>query len=153
MKAWSLTNNNIPTNAEIIAAINYFTDSVMEDRLSLLDKNHVIYDESTLIAFIDEGLVVAVGRQKYPILDAHFPLTAHEVLVVGYVSIHNDIRFVVYDPWPVNEGEVSFFSYEKLVNGRNNQPGEENDISIWIDSVVINTDYANTTIPYYFDQD
>jgi hypothetical protein len=145
--------NDPGTDDEIISAIDYFIDSVGGDSLNLLSNNHRIYDKTTLVEFFDDGFVVAIGRGKYLILNVNFQFTAHETLVVGYVLINDDIRFVVYDPSPVNEGKVSLFSYEKLVNGRNSQLGEESDISIWIDSVVIDTDYSSITIPYYFDQD
>ena len=143
--------NEAGTNAEIIMAINYYISSVSGTSLSLSSKYHNIYTESTLVDFLDDGYVVAIGRGWYTnISDPDSINGAHETLIVGYVEQAGELWFIVHDPWPVNSGETYLMSYEKMVNGRNPQSGESADTGIWIDCVVINTTYSNNTIDYYF---
>ena len=140
------------TNAEIMSAINYLISGISSASLSLQSKTHNIYSESTLIKFLDDGYVVAVGRGWFTnINDSTSMSGAHETLIIGYAESNGKIWFIVHDPLPVNNGESYLMSYEKLVNGRNAQFWETTDRGVWIDCIVINTLYSNETIPYYFE--
>ena len=114
-------------------------------------KYHNIYDESTLINFLDDGCVVAIGRGTYTDINDPSSLNgAHETLIIGYAVLDGKNWFIVHDPLPLFQGETYLMSYEKMVNGRNPQGNETSDMGIWIDCVVINTTYCNNTISYYF---
>ena len=74
------------------------------------------------------------------------------MVVSGYVYIDGECSLIIHDPLPVNDGEIYFISHQKLVNGRNPSTNEYANMWIWEDSIVINTSYATSTIPYYFGQ-
>ena len=110
-----------------------------------------IYTESTLMSFLDDGYVGAIGRGWYEdIEDSESIDGAHEILVIGYTLINGKTWFIVHDPSPILIGKTDLMSYEKMVNGRNPQGDEEPDTGIWIDCVVIDTIYSDNTITYYF---
>ena len=76
----------------------------------------------------------------------------HVILIFGYVIIDTQIWLLIKNPGPINEGRTEMISYEKLCNGNDYIQNEKQDNWIWESSIVINTSYANNTIPYYFNQ-
>ena len=81
------------------------------------------------------------------------PKIGHMTLIFGYVIIGTEIRFLVRNSAPVNEGETEMISYNKLCNGNDYIQGEEEaDNYVWDGVIVVETTYANDTIPYYYDQ-
>ncbi len=132
-------------------AIQYYIGNISGASINSVYKDYFIYSETNLKRFLDDGYVVYISRGWYDdINDPNSSDSGHATLIYGYVVIGTEYRFLVRDPWPVNEGETYMMSYEKLCNGRNCQPDETADTGVWRGSVVYNTSYSNNTIPYHF---
>jgi hypothetical protein len=77
----------------------------------------------------------------------------HAVLIIGYIYIDGQCRFIVQDPMPEDVGATKICSYQYLVNGADALPNDPKDTywtGIWEEVIVVTTDYAHDTIPYYF---
>lgn len=110
-----------------------------------------IYEESTMQQFLNDGHVIYVSIGWYSnIYDENSRYDGHAILITGYVTINGDCRFIVEDPWPVDEGEMYTISYEKLVNGRNYQQYEKANNGVWECTMVANTSYSGSYISGYF---
>ena len=77
------------------------------------------------------------------------------MIVCGYVFVNGEYRFIVKDPLPVNTGETYIISYDKLYCGLDVQWDEieENMPGVWAGMSAVQTEYAQETIPYYFDKE
>ncbi len=61
------------------------------------------------------GHIVCVGRSEYTNVDGLLKAsTGHIILIYGYVTIGTEIRFLVRNASPVNEGSTEIISYNKL---------------------------------------
>lgn len=110
-----------------------------------------IYEESIMQQFLNDGHVIYVSIGWYSnIYDENSRYDGHAILITGYVTINGDCRFIVEDPWPVDEGKMYTISYEKLVNGRNYQQYEEANDGVWECTMVANTSYSGSSISGYF---
>lgn len=138
---------------EVQLAINYYISNIAGASIDMVVKDYVIYSEDNLVRFLDDGHVVYISRGWYS--DPDDPDTrngGHATLLYGYTTIDSDIWFLVRDPLPIDEGEAYMISYEKLCNGAYCRDDEVADTGVWYASIVVNTSYANETIPYYFDE-
>lgn len=145
--------NESGNRAEAQQAINYYISNISGASIDTVIKEHVIYSEENLVRFLDNGYVIYIARGWYE--DTNDPTTregGHATLIYGYTTVDSEIWFLVRDPWPINKGKSYIISYDKLCNGANCKPGEESDTGVWSASIVVNTSYANETIPYYFDK-
>lgn len=141
------------TRADAQQAINYYISNISGASISTVVKEFAVYSEENLVRFLDDGHVVYISRGWYSDMnDSESRNGGHATLIYGYTVIDSEIWFLVRDPWPVNEGETYMISYEKLCKGNEYRPSEEADNGVWYASIVVNTSYANETIPYYFDQ-
>lgn len=129
-------------------AMDYYVSEFNEDGFTTTHKIRQIYSEEVLQRFLDDGHVIYILRGWYPNLeDSTIRTSGHMVLIIGYVYIDNQCRFIVQDPLPEDVGATKICSYQYLVNGSSVQDG---DIGIWEETLVVTTDYAHDTIPYYF---
>ena len=71
------------------------------------------------------------------------------MVITGYVKSGNTYLYLIQDPEPTN-GVFEFYSYVKLINGRNTVSGEIPDTGVWECAITVDTDYSQNTIPYYF---
>ena len=141
------------TIIEAQTAINYYISNINEASINTVYYSQAIYSEENLLRFLDDGYVLYIVRGWYEdINDSNSMTGAHATLIYGYTMTNSDIWFLVRDPWPVDKGETFKMSYEKLCNGRNYQVGENEDIGVWIQSIVVDTSYDNITEAYYFDK-
>lgn len=143
---------------ETKAAVEYYISNISEDSLRLdsatSTEENGVYSKETLCRFLDDGHVVLVGRRRYPDLNNPNRITAvHAWLIFGYVYIGSEIRFLLWNPEPVNQGSLEIMSYEKLYNGRDYRTDEEADEGIWFATLVFETVYADERIPFYFGEE
>ena len=69
------------------------------------------------------------------------------------IDFGNDVRFLVHDSLPEDEGKTYIISYEKLVYGQNLQDDEiadEYSNFAWGKSVVVETSYSGQTIAWHY---
>lgn len=129
-------------------AMDYYVSEFNEDGFTTTHKIRQIYSEEVLQRFLSDGHVIYILRGWYPNPeDSTIRTSGHMVLIIGYVYIDNQCRFIVQDPLPEDVGATKICSYQYLVNGSSVQDG---DIGIWEETLVVTTDYAHDTIPYYF---
>ena len=134
-------------------AINYYISNIAGASIDTLIKRRVIYSEENLIRFLNDGHVVYVGRGLYDNMnDGSTQNGGHLILIYGYVIIDTEVYFLIKNSFPENIGKTETISYDKLCYGTNIKMYEDEDNGIWYSTIVINTSYANDTIPYYFDQ-
>ena len=132
-------------------AINYYISNISGASIYTVIKENVIYSEDTLVRFLDDGYVVYVSRAWVSNLNNPSNIsTGHAILVSGYFVKDSDIYFLIKDP--AYENSTKIMSYNMLCNGRDTLWDESGDTGIWYASIVIDTTYANNTIPYYFDR-
>ena len=139
---------------EAQTAINYYVSSVTNDVvLETVIKDYQIYSEENLVNFLNDGYVVYIARSWYSDIDnPNSRYGGHASLIYGYVVMNGKYWFLVNDPLPLNQGKAKIISYEKLCNGFEPYDGEDVDDGVWYASIVIDTEYADDTEPYYFDK-
>lgn len=134
-------------------AINYYVSNIPNAEIDTVIKENVIYEEDTLVRFLDDGYVVYIARGYYDSTSNPDSRNGgHATLIYGYTVIDSKIWFLVRDPLPQSMGSTYMISYEKLCNGRDAQPGENRDPGIWDASIVCDTPYADQTVPYFFNK-
>ena len=134
-------------------AINYYVSNIPNAEIDTVIKENVIYEEDTLVRFLDDGYVVYIARGYYnSTSNPDSRNGGHATLIYGYTVIDSKIWFLVRDPLPQNMGSTYMMSYEKLCYGRDAQPGEYIDSGIWDASIVCDTPYADQTVPYFFNK-
>ena len=78
----------------------------------------------------------------------------YAIIIVSEWQCENcECRFIVNDPRLVNTEATYLISYEKLYCGANAQSDERLDPHCWFGSVVVNTEYANDTIAWYWERE
>jgi len=134
-------------------AINYYISNITTTQINTVIKENVIYSEENLVRFLNDEHVIYISRGWYTDMnDSSSRDGGHATLIYGYTFVNSEIRFLIRDPLPMNEGKTEMISYNKLCCGANYETDEYEDSGVWYASIVVNTSYANDTIPYYFDQ-
>ena len=145
--------NDTGNLSETLQAINYYISNINGANIDTVIKEYAIYSEKTLLRFLDDEHVVLVARSFYEDMNnASTKGTGHIILIYGYVIIDAQVWFLVKNPEPINTGKMYMISYNNLYNGNDTIQNETQNNYIWEASIVVNTSYANNTIPYYFDQ-
>ena len=118
-----------------------------------MNRGRVTDPQGTLKEFIDDGHVIIINVGKYgDINDPNSLSSSHSIVLFGYSYFNDSLRFIIKDPWFPYVGNSYFISYEKFVNGRNNQLDEESNQFVWTECIAIRTEYFNHTVPYFFNQ-
>ena len=86
----------------------------------------------------------------------------HAYLAVGYTTtfINGTLkyRYTLNDPWPWSEpnpwdapqstsGQNYLVSYNWICNGKNAEPGDNEDSGIWEGYITVVTDYSDESLP------
>jgi hypothetical protein len=139
------------SSEEAIEAINYYISGSTINTVNAISVNWKIYTEAIMKQFLDDGHVLYINRTKYTdINDSNSTTWAHATIISGYMYIKDKCWLLMLDPWLPNIGKYKIISYENLVNGRNTEFGEESEIYVWTNSIVVETEYSDMTIDYYF---
>ncbi len=144
--------NDSGTINEAINAIDYYISSIDGASIDKIGYYHEVYSEASLCQFLEDGHVLYISRGWYTdITDSNSRDGGHATLIYGYVTMYEQVWFLVRDPWPVDEGETYLMSYQKLVNGRNPRNGESSDTGVWDNGIAHVTSYSNDRTDYFFD--
>ena len=132
-------------------AISFYISNITNASLQTSITDHRIYDEATLLQFLNDGNVLCIGRGLYrDTSNSNTRYGGHMILIYGYTIVGDDYYYLIHDPEPVNQGNSHMLSYEMLCNGQNPQDGEKADNGVWVDTVVLATSYSSNTIPCDF---
>ena len=145
------SEDNLAGNvAKLEEAVQYYISNIDGACIDSIWKDDLVYSKESLLRFLDDGYVVAIGRSEYSnFAGSNVRVGGHFTLIFGYIIVNGEHRFLIRDSLPVNLGETKIMSYEMIFNGQNPQNGENADHFAWDSVVVINTSYANETIPCY----
>ena len=110
--------------------------------------DHQIYDEETLRSILDTNCPVIISRGWYENGQRD---GGHSTVICGYIynADADTFMYEIFDPWPVNIGDVYFRTYAWICDGSTTETDAgTNDNGIWESVVLLQSgDYTNT-IPW-----
>ncbi len=128
-KTWRRPNGDTfgGTVVESEEALEYLTG------LPCYSASYKIYSESTLRSILDSGYPVRISRGTYDIASEE-RLSGHATVIESYYwdASSNNYIYVIYDPWPVNQGRYLYYTYDRIC--RENISASEQ--TIW-ESIVV----------------
>ena len=93
----------------------YFLESVGNNTSIGYTELGTIITKESLIRFIDAGHSIIIRRGLYYENDTSGKRAqGHASLICSYANIDGDLKFMILDPWPVNEGEIVWLTYKKI---------------------------------------
>ena len=114
--------------------------------------NGKIYEEKTIMQFIDDGHVLIINHRRYEkngdIYQFNPDEPGHMYVLTGYVLINGNIWFVLLDPDTGLDGRTALLvTYDELCcsHETRNDPW-----FFWYATLVVDTEYANKTLPWKF---
>ena len=114
------SDNNVGGSVlDAYSAVQYYLSNVYSGTFYMACLGYQISMEQ-LRSSLRSGNVVYVARAKY---NEQNERIGHAILVAGYVTTNKEIRFIIRDPYPVNQGKTFITSYEALV--------DESDVRLW----------------------